>query len=261
MRPNPWIAVPVMIAVVHDILITAGIYSLVGAEVSSATVAAFLTILGLSLYDTVIVFDRIRENVPRLPRATFSQIANRSLSEVLTRSLVTSVTTLFAIGMLLVFGGETLNDFAFAMFIGIFSGFYSSLFIATPVLIAWKDRESGYRARAKRIEESMGYVPAFPEENVVARVDGEREPSDAAARPGPGDEDREVAVGTDFSAGEDAEQADRVDDEDSYVTVPETQDGEELSAEQIAERERKREVRERRKARRDARKRKHGRPR
>ena len=86
-------AIPVLIAVIDDILITAGIYSLVGGEVSSATVAAFLTILGYSLYDSVIVFDRIRENVPRLPRATFAQIANRSLSEVLTRSLITGLAT------------------------------------------------------------------------------------------------------------------------------------------------------------------------
>ncbi len=102
-------AVPVMIAVVHDILITAGVYSLVGREVSSATVAAFLTILGYSLYDTVIVFDRVRENVPRLPRATFSQIANRSLSEVLTRSLITGLSTVFLISVILIFGGETLR--------------------------------------------------------------------------------------------------------------------------------------------------------
>ena len=81
---------PVLIAIFHDILITAGVYSLTGREVSSGTVAAFLTILGYSLYDTIIVFDRIRENVPRMPRAAFSQIVNRSMSEVLTRSLATS---------------------------------------------------------------------------------------------------------------------------------------------------------------------------
>ena len=134
-------AIPVLIAVIHDILITAGVYSLAGREVSSATVAAFLTILGYSLYDSVIVFDRIRENVPRLPRATFAQIANRSLSEVLTRSLITGLSTVFLIGVILLFGGETLSDFAFAMMIGILSGTYSSIFIATPVLIAWKERE------------------------------------------------------------------------------------------------------------------------
>ena len=88
-RFEPKYAVPVIIAVIHDILITGGVYSLTGREVTSGTVAAFLTILGYSLYDTVIVFDRIRENVPRLPRATFSQIVNRSMSEVLTRSLIT----------------------------------------------------------------------------------------------------------------------------------------------------------------------------
>ncbi len=168
-------AVPVMIAVIHDLLITAGVYALVGAEVSSATVAAFLTILGYSLYDTVIVFDRIRENVPRLPRAAFSQIVNRSMSEVLTRSLITGLSTVFLIGVLLVFGGETLQAFAFAMLVGVASGTYSSIFIASPVLTAWKEREPGYRARRRVIEEAMGGVPAFPEENVVAKLDEEAE--------------------------------------------------------------------------------------
>jgi SecD/SecF fusion protein len=163
-------SVPVMIAVVHDILITAGVYSLSGREVSSATVAAFLTILGYSLYDTVIVFDRIRENVPRLPRAAFSQIVNRSMSEVLTRSLITGLSTVFLIAVILVFGGDTLGDFAFAMMIGVLSGTYSSIFIASPVLTAWKEREHSFRLRRYRIEESMGYVPAYPEDNVVAKL-------------------------------------------------------------------------------------------
>ena len=94
LRFDPKFAVPVLIAIFHDILITAGVYSLTGKEVSSGTVAAFLTILGYSIYDTIIVFDRIRENVPRMPRAAFSQIVNRSMSEVLTRSLATSFSTL-----------------------------------------------------------------------------------------------------------------------------------------------------------------------
>jgi SecD/SecF fusion protein len=174
-RFEPKYAIPVMIAVIHDILITAGVYSLVGREVTSGTVAAFLTILGYSLYDTIIVFDRIRENVPRLPRATFSQIANRSLSEVLTRSLITGLSTVFLIGVILIFGGETLRDFAFAMMVGVLSGTYSSIFIATPVLIAWKEREPAYQARAARIAEQMGRVPAFPEDNEVALVGGEPE--------------------------------------------------------------------------------------
>ena len=179
-RFEPKYAIPVMIAVVHDILITAGVYSLVGREVTSGTVAAFLTILGYSLYDTIIVFDRIRENVPRLPRATFSQIANRSLSEVLTRSLITGLSTVFLIGVILVFGGATLRDFAFAMMVGVLSGTYSSIFIATPVLIAWKEREPAYQSRAARIREQMGRVPAFPEDNEVALVGGEPVPDDAA---------------------------------------------------------------------------------
>ena len=161
---------PVIIAVIHDILITGGVYSLTGREVTSGTVAAFLTILGYSLYDTVIVFDRVRENVPRLPRATFSQIVNRSMSEVLTRSLITGLSSVFLVTVLFIFGGATLKDFAFAMMVGLASGTYSSIFIASPVLTHWKEREPAYRRRRERIEEQMGRVPAFPEENVVART-------------------------------------------------------------------------------------------
>ncbi|HEX2359055.1 MAG TPA: protein translocase subunit SecD [Solirubrobacterales bacterium] len=179
-RFEPKYAVPVIIAVIHDILITGGVYSLAEREVTSGTVAAFLTILGYSLYDTVIVFDRIRENVPRLPRATFSQIVNRSMSEVLTRSLITGLSSVFLVTVLYIFGSTTLQDFAFAMMVGIASGTYSSIFIAAPVLTAWKEREPAYRRRRERIEEQMGYVPAFPEENVIARVEGHPEAADEA---------------------------------------------------------------------------------
>jgi SecD/SecF fusion protein len=171
-------AIPVIIALFHDILITGGIYSLTGRELTSGTVAAFLTILGYSMYDTIIVFDRIRENVPRMPRAAFSQIANRSMSEVLTRSLITGLSTVFLVGVLFIFGGETLKDFAFAMMIGILSGAYSSIFIATPVLTHWKEREPAYRSRRGRLKELMGYVPVFPEDNVVQKT----EPEVAGAR-------------------------------------------------------------------------------
>jgi SecD/SecF fusion protein len=184
-RFEPKYAIPVIIALFHDILITAGVYSLTGQEVSSGTVAAFLTILGYSMYDTVIVFDRIRENVPRMPRAAFSQIANKSMSEVLTRSLITGSSTVFLITVLYLFGGATLKDFAFAMGVGVLSGGYSSIFIATPVLTHWKEREPAYRARRGRLIEEMGRVPTFPEENVVAKVvDGE--PAPAAPAPSRG---------------------------------------------------------------------------
>jgi SecD/SecF fusion protein len=189
-------AVPVLIALVHDILITAGVYALVGQEVTSATVAAFLTILGYSMYDTIIVLDRIRENVPRMPRAAFSQIVNRSMNEVLTRSLITGLSTVFLIGVLLAFGGETLRDFAFAMMVGVASGTYSSILIASPVLAHWKEREPAYRSRRARIIEAMGYVPTFPEQNVVAKIDeAERHTlSD-------GDGDGDGATPTDVPAG------------------------------------------------------------
>ncbi|HWO84278.1 MAG TPA: protein translocase subunit SecD [Solirubrobacterales bacterium] len=185
LRFDPKFAIPVLIAIFHDILITAGVYSLTGKEVSSGTVAAFLTILGYSIYDTIIVFDRIRENVPRMPRAAFSQIVNRSMSEVLTRSLVTSFSTLLGVTSLMVFGGATLQDFAFAMLVGIASGTYSSIFIASPVLTAWKEREPGFVRRRLRIAEAEGgRVPAYADEIEMAKLgrDDERE-GEAAPEP------------------------------------------------------------------------------
>jgi SecD/SecF fusion protein len=194
LRFEPKFAVPVLIALFHDLLITAGVYALTNREVSTATVAALLTILGYSLYDTIIVFDRIRENVPRMPRATFSQIVNRSMSEVLTRSLATSFSTLLPIGALLFFGGQTLRDFAFALLVGVASGTYSSIFIASPVLTEWKERESIYRRRRRLVmEENDGLVPAYA---TVTTGDGaapEREPTERRrratrrARPAPRD--------------------------------------------------------------------------
>jgi SecD/SecF fusion protein len=181
LRFDPKFAVPVLIALFHDILITAGIYALTGKEVSSGTVAAFLTILGYSLYDTIIVFDRIRENMPRMPRAAFSQIVNRSMSEVLTRSLATSFTTMLAVGSLLVFGGATLQDFAFAMMVGIASGTYSSIFIASPVLTAWKEREPGFARRRQRIAEVEGRVPAFADEIELAKLGDDSESDEQIA--------------------------------------------------------------------------------
>jgi SecD/SecF fusion protein len=154
-------AVPVLIALAHDLLIALGVYALTGRVVTTDTVAALLTILGYSMYDTIIVFDRVRENTRRMPQATYSQIMNRSMSEVLTRSLATTACTLLPVIALLIFGGTTLKDFAFALLVGVASGAYSSIFIASPVLMHWKEREHGYRLRRERIVEELGYVPAY----------------------------------------------------------------------------------------------------
>jgi SecD/SecF fusion protein len=182
LRFEPKYAIPVLIAILHDLLITAGVYSLTGKEVSSGTVAAFLTILGYSIYDTIIVFDRIRENVPRMPRATFSQIVNRSMSDVLTRSLAAGFTTLLGVTSLMIFGGAVLQDFAFAMLVGIASGTYSSIFIASPVLCAWKEREPGFIRRRMRIAEvEGGQVPAYADEIEMAKLGRDDEPEVATA--------------------------------------------------------------------------------
>jgi SecD/SecF fusion protein len=140
-------ALPTIVALFHDVIITIGVYSLTGRVVTAATVAAVLTVLGYSLYDTIIVFDRVRENTPLLSKNSFAQIVNVSIWETLTRSLNTSLITLFPIATLLVFGGATLKDFAFALLIGIASGAYSSIFIAAPLLSLWKGHEAKYRRR------------------------------------------------------------------------------------------------------------------
>jgi SecD/SecF fusion protein len=140
-------AVPVIAALLHDILITVGVYSLTGREVTEATVAAVLTVLGYSIYDTIIIFDRIRENIPIMRRASMATIVNVSLWETIRRSLATTFITLLPVAALFLFGGATLKDFAFALLVGVTSGAYSSIFIAAPILDWWKEREPEYQRR------------------------------------------------------------------------------------------------------------------
>ena len=147
-------AVPVLIALAHDIIITVGIYALLGREVTTATVAAVLTVLGYSIYDTIIIFDRIRENIPLMKRASFRVMGNVSLWETIPRSLATTFITLLPILSLLLFGGATLKDFAFALFVGIASGAYSSIFIAAPLVAVFKEHEPEF-ARRRDDEEAM----------------------------------------------------------------------------------------------------------
>jgi SecD/SecF fusion protein len=168
-------AVPVLVALAHDVLITVGIYALLGREVTTATVAAVLTVLGYSIYDTIIIFDRIRENIPLMKRASFRVIGNVSLWETIPRSLATTFITLVPIASLWLFGGDTLKDFAFALLIGIGAGSYSSIFIGAPLLAIFKEREPEYARRSDDLalpDVSVGGVlldaPAEPEP-VVAR--------------------------------------------------------------------------------------------
>ena len=154
---------PVIVAMLHDVLICVGIYALLGREVTSSTVAAILTVLGYSIYDTIIIFDRIRENIPIMRRSSFATIANVSLWETIRRSLATSFITLLPVGSLLLFGGDTLKDFAFALMVGIAAGAYSSIFIAAPLLTILKEREPEY-ARRKGETLSKGGMEAVLED-------------------------------------------------------------------------------------------------
>ena len=158
-------AVPILRTLFNDIVITLGVYSLSGREVTTATVAAVLTVLGYSIYDTIIVFDRVRENMPLMPRARFATIANISLWETMRRSLATTFITLLPIGSLLLFGGATLKDFAFALFVGIGLGAISTFFVATPFLTVLMERSPDFRRRTGEevVERSVAGVAAEPE--------------------------------------------------------------------------------------------------
>jgi preprotein translocase subunit SecF len=143
-------ALAAMAALVHDILMTIGFYAIVGREVSLVTVVAVLTVLGYSIYDTIIIFDRIRENAPTVGynRRRFDEMINRSIRQVVRRSIYTSVFTLIPITALLIFGESTLSDFAFALLVGIIAGTYSSIFVASPVLSLYKARRAGATRKA-----------------------------------------------------------------------------------------------------------------
>lgn len=152
-------ALAAILALVHDLVITIGIYSLVGFEVTPASVIGFLTILGYSLYDTVVVFDKVRENTGGLAggsRMTYSEAANLALNQTLVRSINTSVIALLPIGAILfagivLLGAGPLKDLALALFVGVAAGTYSSIFIATPLLASMKEREPAMQALAKRV--------------------------------------------------------------------------------------------------------------
>ena len=164
-------AVPVILAMLHDVLICIGIYALVGREVTSSTVAAILTVLGYSIYDTIIIFDRIRENIPLMRRSSFATIANVSLWETIRRSLATSFITLLPVLALFLFGGATLKDFAFALMVGIASGAYSSIFIAAPLLTIWKEREPEFARRKDVTVTKAGLEEAFEEAEEAAAAE------------------------------------------------------------------------------------------
>jgi preprotein translocase subunit SecF len=176
-------AVGAMVAMVHDVLITAGVYALTGREVSPPTVIAILTILGFSLYDTVVIFDKVKENTEStalLGKDTYEGVANYSMNQVLMRSVNTSLVVVLPILSLLLFGGATLKDFAFAMLVGVVTGAYSSIFVATPILVMLKEREPKYQQLRARLESRQGdrRLRAVP---TPVRETAEEEPEAAPA--------------------------------------------------------------------------------
>lgn len=133
-------AIAAIIALIHDVLVTMGAFSIFDKEFTLVIVAAFLTIIGYSLNDTIVVFDRIRENLRRKGKSTLTQVINASINQTLSRTLLTSGTTLLVVIALFLFGGEIIHDFSFALLVGIFVGTYSSIFIASVFLVFWASR-------------------------------------------------------------------------------------------------------------------------
>ena len=140
-------ALGAIIALIHDVTITVGAFALTDREISLSIIAACLTIIGYSLNDTIIVFDRIRENLRRSRRRSFEEVMNASINETLSRTILTSTTTLVVILALFIMGGGVIHDFAFAIMIGVIVGTYSSIFVASPVLLLW---EGGFGKSTKR---------------------------------------------------------------------------------------------------------------
>jgi preprotein translocase subunit SecF len=173
---EPKMAIAAIAAVLHDVIITVGIYALVGFDVTPATVIGFLTILGYSLYDTVIVFDKVRENTKSITstgKSTFSQATNLAVNQTIVRSINTSVIALLPVGSILfvgagLLGAGTLKDLSLALFIGLAIGTYSSLFIAPQVLTGLREREPAMIALTKRVNARGGASPVAVEASTDA---------------------------------------------------------------------------------------------
>jgi preprotein translocase subunit SecF len=161
---EPKMAVAAIVAVIHDVFITVGIYALVGFEVTPSTVIGFLTILGYSLYDTVVVFDKVRENTRAITstgKMTYAQATNLAVNQTLVRSMNTSLIALLPVAAILfvgagLLGAGTLKDLALALFIGLIAGTYSSIFIAAPILASLREREPAIKALNQRVAARQG---------------------------------------------------------------------------------------------------------
>ena len=142
-RFDRYYALGSVMALIHDVLITLGVFSLLDYEINLSIIAAFLTIVGYSLNDTIVVFDRIRENISKFMKKTLNDVVNISLNETLNRTVITSLTTMMVVVILFLWGGKVINLFAFALIIGVFVGTYSSLFVASPVMVYFEKRSAG----------------------------------------------------------------------------------------------------------------------
>ena len=145
-------AIGAIIALLHDVLITLGAFSISGREIDLPIIAAFLAIIGYSLNDTIIVYDRFRENYGKHQKLGFGAVVNRSINETLSRTILTSGTTLMVVLALFIFGGGVIHNFAFAMLVGILVGTYSSVFVASPLLILWQDMRTGGQKNTTTVE-------------------------------------------------------------------------------------------------------------
>jgi len=165
-----WFAIGAIIALAHDVLITVGVFSIMNKQVNLAIVAAVLTIIGYSLNDTIVVYDRIRENMKKLQKISFSDMVNQSINETLSRTILTSLTTLITVVILFLLGGEVIRNFAFALIVGVVVGTYSSIYIASPVVLFFEPSgHNKHTARSARPVRKKSVPPVSKPEATAAK--------------------------------------------------------------------------------------------
>ncbi len=170
-----WFAIGAIVALAHDVMITIGVFSITGKQINLAIVAAILTIIGYSLNDTIVVYDRIRENMKKLSKISFPELVNQSINETLSRTILTSLTTLITVVILFFLGGGVIHNFAFALIIGVVVGTYSSIYIASPVVLFFEPYGRNKKGAARAARRSAAPKTAPKPKKVSPSTSGKTE--------------------------------------------------------------------------------------
>ena len=179
-----WFAIGAIVALIHDVTITVGVFSITNKQINLAIVAAILTIIGYSLNDTIVVYDRIRENMKKLQKIPFPELVNRSINETLSRTILTSLTTLITVVILFLVGGGVIHNFAFALIIGIVVGTYSSIYIASPVVLFFEPYGRNKKGGRQKVptKKTAAVLPPKPSQPTPTPTPSELSPAPMPTR-------------------------------------------------------------------------------